>query len=188
MPPFPTPDFCVFFLEARMCKYCTYFPPPDFYFFRREKNSKNPKCRKRYIACAYGGFAKEVFFGEKKTSFGVKRLYYSIKTVFFNTYYSLRGHPDPIVQRARPDLPDGASQTDPFSTPTPHAQVSRRALAWQAKLPQTTTTTTTTNNTTTTTTTTECYYYYYYLLLLGATTTTTTRCYNNNNDNNNNYY
>ena len=39
-----------------------------------KKKSKTPKCRKKYIASGDGGFAKEGFSGEKKTSFGVKRL------------------------------------------------------------------------------------------------------------------
>ena len=47
-----------------------------------EKNSKSPKCRKKDIGAGDGGFAKEGFFGEEKTSIGCKRLSFATKKGF----------------------------------------------------------------------------------------------------------
>ena len=75
MPLFTIRDFYVFFSKRECANTVPIFPIGDFYIFRREKKTaKVRSVEKSTSALEMRGFAKEGFFGEKKTSFGVKRL------------------------------------------------------------------------------------------------------------------
>ena len=102
-----------------------------FTFSGEKKNSKNPKCRKTYIACAYGGFQKEAFFQEKKTSIRPTPAVLFLKTdVFQNLLLSIRA---PRSYRSADSAQFSGRGRNQRGKPTrfpsqpPPAQVSRRA-------------------------------------------------------------
>ena len=114
-----------------------FFLKGAFTFSGEKKNSKNPQWRKTYIASAYGGFQKEAFFQEKKTSIRPTPAVLFLKTdVFQNLLLSIRA---PRSYRSADSAQFSGRGRNQRGKPTrfppqpPPAQVSRRAQKKEKK-------------------------------------------------------